>query len=237
MVDRSRRAAGPRLHPPVSTRSSWQTPRSWRGVVAATLAFAGQLAHGESGLPPEIIAGFTRAVQPLLINKCGQGACHGGTAATTFHLLRIPGGRSPDRPTTLENLAAFLAAVGPDRDPAPLVQSLATRHPESAARNALTAAPLTARERFALEHWLTTVRAVEAARPRHVADPAVIPASAMLPAGRPQPPLPNRFQVLLDTAANPPVFPPPQEPRGVIRLDDPPGDAPPPAPPLDEPDR
>jgi hypothetical protein len=232
MVDRSRR-----------TPSPW--PRSWtrsccrRGVAAMAVAIvlAGPVAHGDAGLPPELVSGFTRAVQPLLINKCAQGACHGGTAATTFHLRRIPGGRSPDRPTTLENLAAFLSAVGPDRDPAPLVQSLATRHPAAAARNALIAAPLSARERITIEHWLAAVRAVETTRPRHVADPAVIPASATVPALPAGPPRPNRFQTLLDAAANPPQFPPPQEPQGVIRLDDLPGDAPPPAPPPDESDR
>jgi len=236
MDDRSRRAASPRLRPPAPINCSSRAPCGWYGAVATAVALAGQVAHGDTGLPPEIVANFTRAVQPLLINKCAQGACHGGTAATTFHLRRIPGGRSPDRPTTLENLAAFLEVVGPDRDPAPLVKSLATRHPASATRNSRTAAPLTARERITLEHWLVGVRAAEAARPGHVADPAVIPASAMLPAG-PPPSRPNRFQDLLDAAANPPQFPPPQEPQGVIRLDDPPGDAPPPAPPPDEPAR
>jgi len=198
---------------------------------------AGPAARADSGLPPEIVGGFTRTVQPLLINKCGQGACHGGPAATAFRLRRIPGGRSPDRPTTLDNLAAFLAAVGPDRDPAPLVTSLAARHPVSAGRNALTATPLTARERISLEHWLVAVRAVEVPGSRHVADSAVVPASATVPATPGAAPQPNRFQALLDAAANPPEFPPPQEPQGVIRMDELPADAPPPPPPADEPDR
>jgi hypothetical protein len=30
------------------------------------------------------------------------------------------------------------------------------------------------------------------------------------------PPAPNRFKALLDTASNPPEFPPPEEPQGVI---------------------
>jgi hypothetical protein len=54
-------------------------------------------------------------------------------------------------------------------------------------------------------------------------DYAVQPAAATVPAAPAPPPAPNRFKALLDTAANPPEFPPPEEPKGVIF----PKDAPP----------
>lgn len=208
-----------------------------RMLAAAVVAsLTAGVARGDAGLPPEIVSGFTRAVQPLLINKCGQGACHGGPTSTAFRLRRLPGGRSPDRLTTLENLDAFLGLVGPSRDPTSLVHTLAVRHPASGGRQALSATPLTARERATLEDWLTAVLAAETPRSRHVADPAVIPATAIVPVPAPPraPARPNRFQALLDAAAHPPEFPAPQQPQGVIRFDDPASAEVPPPPPPDD---
>jgi hypothetical protein len=195
-------------------------------------------AHGDAGLPPPVVAQFTRAVQPLLLNKCAQGACHGGAtpvpespAATPvpWRIVRLPGGRSPDRATTLTNLAAFLTVVGPDRDPQPLVKSLATRHPATAPPNALVASPLTARERLTLEMWLAGVQGAEAMSRGAVVDTAVVPAAYVEetgPAAGAVPPRPNRLQALLDAAANPPELPPPQEPQGIIFKKDDLGDDP-----------
>ncbi|NBW87768.1 MAG: hypothetical protein EBR23_13320, partial [Planctomycetia bacterium] len=56
---------------------------SRRGVLR-TLACAGALAilpAGAHDLPPELVARFTRQVQPLILNRCAAGACHGGPAA------------------------------------------------------------------------------------------------------------------------------------------------------------
>ena len=94
--------------------------------------------------------------------------------------------------------------------------SLAVRHPATAAKGAITAAPLSARERLTLEQWLAAVRSVEP--PRHF-DPAVTPVAATV--AEPTATKPNRFRELLDTAANPPQLPPPQEPQGVIFKPDP----------------
>jgi hypothetical protein len=200
-----------------------------RLLLAGLSACIAGTAHGDAGLPPPVVAQFTRSVQPLLLNKCAQGACHGGTAPmpkspeTTpgpWRIVRLPGGRSPDRVTTLANLAAFLTAVGPDRDPQPLVKSLAARHPPAAAHNMLVASPLTARERITLETWLAAVQGAEVLGRGAVVDAAVVPAEYVEEAEGVVPthaaPRPNRFQVLLDTAANPPELPPPQEPQGII---------------------
>ena len=162
-------------------------------------------------LPPPLVAKFTRHVQPLLLNKCAAGACHGGPAAAPPRLQRGFGGGSLDRTTTLANLESFLAAVGVDRDPQQLVAALAVRHPATAAKGAIVAAPLSARERLTLEQWLAAVRVVE---PPRRFDPAVTPATATV--AEPSAAKPNRFRELLDTAANPPQLPPPQQPQGVI---------------------
>jgi hypothetical protein len=45
-------------------------------------------------------------------------------------------------------------------------------------------------------------------------DDAVQPAAATAPAAPPT--AQNHFKALLDTATNPPEFPPPEEPQGVI---------------------
>jgi hypothetical protein len=203
----------------------------WRLLLAGLAAGVAGTAHGDAGLPPPVVAQFTRAVQPLLLNKCAQGACHGGPQATAasdppalptagpWKIIRLPGGQSPDRATTLANLTAFLAVVGPDRDPQPLVKSLATRHPAAAPSGAFVAGPLTVRERITLETWLATVQGAEAMARGAIVDEAVVPAGYVDETGAAAgaaPPRANRLQALLEAAANPPELPPPQEPQGII---------------------
>lgn len=181
-------------------------PRSWLAV-----CLAAALPANAAEIPPHLVAKFTRHVQPLLMNKCAAGACHGGATSPEPRLRRGYGNANLDRTTTLANLAAFLEAVGSDRDPQRLVATLAVKHPQSAGRNGLVASPLSAQERTTLEGWLAAVRAAE--RPG-MFDPAVTLASATV-AEQPAP-KPNRLRNLLDAAANPPQLPPPQEPPGVI---------------------
>lgn len=170
-------------------------------------------------LPPPVVAAFTRGVQPLLLNRCAAGACHGGPAAVP-RFVRPRGDGGPDNATTHANLREFLAAAGPDRDPRRLVSLLAVRHPAHETARRFAATPLSAGERVTIEAWLAAVR--DAERPRR-RDADVVPVNAELPA--PAPPPPNRLRVLLDAAANPPVLPPPEQPRGVIfKNDDPPAE-------------
>lgn len=160
-------------------------------------------------LPPTVVADFTRRVQPLVLNRCAAGACHGSPDSPEPRFIRpdIRGGI--DRRSTQANLQAFLVAVGPDRSAARLAALLAAGHPAKPASPRLVAAPLAPQERVNLERWLGGVQHAE-----HNAfgDPAVKQASATEPAAAP----PNRFKALLDTAANPPALPEPEEPRGVI---------------------
>jgi hypothetical protein len=185
-------------------------------VRVALLAALAATAASAADLPPAVVASFTRRVQPLVLNRCAAGACHGGPDAPEPQFRRAIGDGQPDRLHTLANLRAFLDAVGPDRDPRSLAALLAAGHPGAETAAPRRAAPLTTPERVSLDQWLTEVRAAEQAMAP--ADRGVVPASAEIavPAG----PQPNRFRDLLDAAANPPPLPPPDEPRGVIFKND-----------------
>ena len=182
-----------------------------RGLPALTIAFAlaSTAMAVASDVPLEVVAKFTRQVQPLLVNRCAAGACHGGPAGHEPRFERGPASARPDRADTLANLKTFLDTVGASRDPQRLVTLLSVRHPAEQTKSRLTAAPLTASERITIESWLAAVKTAEAGR-RH--DPAVRQVSAEADIT----PQRNRFRDLLDTAANPPAFEEPQEPQGVI---------------------
>ena len=196
--------------------------RRWLAAAIAAVPAAAFAAD----LPPEVVSEFTRRVQPLVLNRCAAGACHGGPESPEPRLLRRDPRGGIDRRSTLANLQQFLEAVGPDRETGKLASLLAVQHPAVPASPRLVAAPLSPRERTTLDTWLTSVRIAE----HRINDPAVQQVSAVAevpqsvaPAAAPPP---NRFKALLDSAANPPQFPPPQEPQGVIFPND--------TPPVDE---
>lgn len=191
------------------TTSRRKGVRRWLAVMAMTMP-AVALA---SDLPPEVVAEFTRRVQPLVVNRCAAGACHGGAESPEPRFIRRDPRGGMDRRGTLANMQAFLDAIGPERDAGKLAALLASRHPTSAKLPSLVAPPLSTQERATLDGWLAGVKAHE----RVVVDSAVQQATAI------EGQEPNRFKALLDSAANPPQLPPPQEPQGVIF----PKDAPP----------
>jgi len=165
-------------------------------VIAATSATTGLDA---ADLPPPLMARFTKTVQPLLLNKCAAGACHGGPAAHPPRLHRGTGG-AIDRQITLANIEAVTALAAPNRDPTAMLATISGRHPADAPPTMPTAVPLTTQERATLESWLTAALAHNTAvrpLPRPVATP-------------------NRFRAMLDAAANPLPLPAPQEPQGFI---------------------
>lgn len=182
-----------------------------RGLVPLTILFviACSTTASASDVPPEVVARFTRQVQPLLVNRCAAGACHGGPAGHEPRFERGPASARPDRIDTLTNMRTFLDTIGSNRDPKRLVTLLSIAHPAEPTKSRLAAAPLTASERITIESWLAAVKMAETGR-RH--DPAVRQVSAEAPVV----PQPNAFRNLLDTAANPPAFEEPQEPQGVI---------------------
>ncbi len=185
---------------PTTTRGKGS--RRWLPAFLVMVPFTAAAAD----LPPELVAEFTRRVQPLLVNRCAAGACHGGEESPAPKFVRRNMRAGMDRRSTLANMRSFLDAVGPQRDAATIALLLASRHPTSAKLPSLVAPPLSPKERATLDGWLTRVKATE----NTVVDPAVQQATAEVPVE------PNRFRNLLDSAANPPQLPPPQEPQGVI---------------------
>jgi len=151
---------------------------------------------------PHLLGRFTRQVQPLVLNRCAAGACHGSPRGHA-PLFRGNPANSDD---TRANAATFLGLVGPDGDPAAVFQRLAAGHPSGTKSRTLVMAPLTPRERAVLETWL--VDAGRAGDRRAIADPAVTPTAFAEPAVAPRP---NRFRTLLETGVPPP--PPRDAPR------------------------
>jgi hypothetical protein len=162
---------------------------------------------------------FTRQVQPLILNKCAAGACHGGPTAHAPAFNRGDVSGQIDRGVTLANIETLLASIGPTGSPASLLATISARHPASAGGSSLVMTPLTTAERATLEQWLTAA----AGRPEAVATRPSAGASSAASATRrgaansasAQPPV-NRFRAMLDAAANPPLLPPPQPPQGLI---------------------
>jgi hypothetical protein len=64
------------------------------------------------GLGPELTSQFVRRIQPLMVSKCGNAACHGGNASEQFRLTNIRRTTSSSgRTTTLENMRQVLGLV------------------------------------------------------------------------------------------------------------------------------
>ncbi len=182
------------MKPPVFHRPRRGLPRLLLAVaIGAALPTPARAAE----LPADLVARFTRQVQPLLLNKCAAGACHGGPRGHAPLLHRDPA-TSAD---TLANAAALRGVLGPDGDPSPLVQRLSVRHPAAAKSRTLVMTPLTPHDRAVLEGWLVDAR--HAAPRRSLHDPAVATVSHEEPAAPPRPP--NRFRALLDTGVPPPM--------------------------------
>lgn len=66
------------------------------------------------GLPPGAVETFTNHVQPLLLNRCATGGCHGAAATNQLRLERTGGGRPISRSITYRNLEAVLQCINRD---------------------------------------------------------------------------------------------------------------------------
>ena len=87
-------------------------------AVTASKAIAGpsneELDRMIRSLPRGAIETFTQSVQPLLMNHCSTGGCHGPQSETGLRLFRIPTGRTASRRITQRNLYSAMSFV--DRD-------------------------------------------------------------------------------------------------------------------------
>ena len=172
-----------------------------------------------------LVGSFTSSIQPLLLNRCAAGKCHGvntadtDTAVPQFRRQSIRGTIS--REMTLANIEALTATVLPDFDSRRLLG------PASSPHGGGSLPPLSPPQLQRLAIWLqaalqqqATWGRVEQASfetPVPAARQAVTPAAGMAAAAAATT---NRFQKMLDDAANPQPLPPPQQPPGIIPLDD-----------------
>jgi len=171
-----------------------------------------------------LVGSFTSGIQPLLLNRCAAGKCHGGsdTAAPQFRRQSLRGNIS--REMTLANIEALTTAVQPDFDTRRLLIPASTPHGGG------TQPPLTHAQLQRLAIWLDAALAQRATWGRVEQasfespvplPPQARPAAPPTAAGNAPATLEtNRFQQMLNDAANPEPLPPPQEPQGLIPLED-----------------
>lgn len=213
VTPRERIVPMPRLSPVSPARTCRPPCRLFKALQGSIVAIAALVAPPSllpaADLPPHLMARFTKHVQPLILNKCAAGACHGGPTANAPHFNRGDVSGRIDRGVTLANVETLFRSIGKDGNATPFLTTISARHPATSTGASLTMAPLTTAERATLEQWLTAAtgrRDLEASRPK---TPAANPQASATPT-------PNRFRAMLDAAANPPVFPPPQEAQGII---------------------
>ena len=140
-------------------------------------------------LPPDAVEMFTRTIQPLLVNRCSTGACHGPGCTSRLRLNRFRAGAAPGRRTTQKNLHATMQFIDPS-DPA---GSELLRLPSRKHGN--TAAMFTENDRQyrILEGWIHSIADPETAQedpdspPERVRSPHRPPIHAMPQPRRPGP--------------------------------------------------
>ena len=90
---------------------------------------AEQLDKTIRALPPGSLEKFSAVVQPILLNKCAAGGCHGPTARSDFRLLRPAAGVGPSKRFTQQNLFAVLQYLDKENpDASPLLTIPQKRH-------------------------------------------------------------------------------------------------------------
>lgn len=196
---------------------------------AATVS-AEQLDKTIRALPPGSLEKFSAIVQPILLNRCAAGGCHGPTARSNFRLLRPAAGVGPSKRFTQQNLYAVLKYLDKENpDASPLLTLPQKRH------GAALAAVFDKRTQHQLDDlvaWTQLVLAVPAPTPpatigkaqtllSQKQDPNVKPASAEVPID------PAEAEASADVAEGAPLpFSPPKDaaplpPDGVFTPRDP----------------
>jgi predicted GNAT family N-acyltransferase len=96
-----------RLDPIIRSRATTPTTQA----TVATLTRDAVAVEPLGGLPTAEAVEFVRRVQPLLVNRCGNGSCHGPSASRKFRLEPIGRNRSGFQVRTRRNLAAVLGQL------------------------------------------------------------------------------------------------------------------------------
>ncbi|NBP88439.1 MAG: hypothetical protein EBU59_08030 [Planctomycetia bacterium] len=205
--------------------------RAWLITAAVVLAITGAAGADEPAIDPTSLSSFTRAIQPLLLNHCATGACHGGDTAAAPQLRRGPVGGLANRTTTLANLQSITKAVADAGGSQAFLHKVLTGHEPNPSPRRGTPLSLSDHERQLLQTWLalslpdtgshTTAAGqasmTTAATPVGFDAPLTTPTpprAAALPLA-PSPRKPNRFRSMLERAANPLQLPPPRVTKGL----------------------
>jgi hypothetical protein len=125
-----RRRAGTAAAEPASPGLTSETPVPTGTVVEPW----GTSPTGEDRPPvaAEALAEFTRTVQPLLLNRCGQTTCHGRAGESRFHLQRLTASGSERRMLTLRNMRSVITQLDATGSPAsPLLEQAVRPHGRS----------------------------------------------------------------------------------------------------------
>ena len=111
-ADPSGRTSGSGLTEYPSTRQTLASPMEARSL---------------AGLSRPVAQSFTRHVQPLLMNKCANGGCHGGGHTSSFHLVSAH--RGTNTSIAERNLAAVLKQINfSDAASSPLLSGINGTH-------------------------------------------------------------------------------------------------------------
>ena len=107
------------------------------------------------GLSRETATQFTSRIQPLLLNKCGNAACHGMSSPNEFRLLTARIGGNGSRQTTEKNLAETMRYIDlDDVAGSPLVNAGRNSH---GGRGTIFVGPAGAEQMKLLRAWALAV--------------------------------------------------------------------------------
>ena len=169
---------------------------------------------------PAILGSFTRAIQPLLLNRCAAGSCHGGPQGVEPKLLRGPIHGQANQKTTLRNLRSITTSVQHKSSDLNFLSKILNHHDKRTKRSATNSPLLRTHEQKLFATWLTLLPHYSKTPPQPaIPSPqsqSVNQASFEQPQQQLMSPYrTNRFKLLLEREANPPQFPPPQDTPGL----------------------
>jgi hypothetical protein len=187
-------------------------------LLSFSTAFSAQPSRQE--VHPAVLGSFTRAIQPLLLNRCAAGACHGGAQGIDPKLLRGPIHGQVNQTTTLTNLHSITMSVQHKSSDRAFLSKILNHHDKSKKTSAAQKTLLTSHEQELFVTWLTALPPNEKPQSRSAntspQDQRVAPANFEQPQLKPAlSHQKNRFRLLLEQAKNPPQFPPPRVTPGL----------------------
>ncbi len=182
--------------------------------ILSSLAAAGDLNTSE--MPPAIVGSFTRAIQPLLLNRCAAGACHGGTQGAEPKIMRGPVHGRVNRKTTLMNLESVTSSFMHTTEDTMTLAAILNHHDKRKNKPAKNKPLLTEYEQELLVAWLALLPYNRLSEPAAVQSIPDHQKQTVTPANFTQQQhqrslnnQPNRLQRLLEQAKNPPQLAPP----------------------------